>query len=427
MKCRRLFLSLLLTSLSASLPAQWIRQSSGVTTTLTDVATLDSVTAVVVGDDGSILRTTDAGLTWNNVAAPYSWVTKWLAVDFFDTMIGAVVGEHGTCALTTDGGMQWTYAAIPGDRSCLCVLSTPTLNIVGDDSGYVHFLNDSGEVWRSQRISDWPIRSIFVWRGAYLDQNWMRAVTPHSLCSAYGLHPDWWLEDTMEVFQGVGSEAFRGEYTGGGGPGYVVGVQGDTRAVPLIVRGSIPDSSWHPVSVGTTRDGALRDVSAPSHHAVYVCGTNGLLLKSTNGGEKWIEQTIPTTVALNAVSFFRDKIGFAVGDSGVILHTSNGGITQVDVESPIAPNGFALLQSYPNPLNPFNPGTHIGFVLPVRAFVTLVIYDALGREIAVLASRTFEPGRHTLTWYAGSCSSVVYFCRISAGRFTAVQKLVYMK
>ena len=55
---------------------------------------------------------------------------------------------------------------------------------------------------------------------------------------------------------------------------------------------------------------------------------------------------------------FNSQKGFVVGDSGVILTTSNGGVTEVkDIQS-IEPNKFELYQNYPNP---FNPTTKIGF------------------------------------------------------------------
>ncbi len=88
------------------------------------------------------------------------------------------------------------------------------------------------------------------------------------------------------------------------------------------------------------------------------------------------------------------------------------------------PFRFALFQNHPNP---FNPSTSIGFRLPVSGPVTVKVYDITGREAAVLSDRFFSSGSHRLEWNASGIGSGVYFCRIQAGEFTAVRKMVLMK
>ncbi|MDM7925605.1 MAG: T9SS type A sorting domain-containing protein [bacterium] len=97
----------------------------------------------------------------------------------------------------------------------------------------------------------------------------------------------------------------------------------------------------------------------------------------------------------------------------------NGGDAGVSV-----PFRFALFQNHPNP---FNPSTSVGFRLPVPGPVNVKVYDIMGREAAVLADRFFSAGSHRLEWNASGIGSGVYFCRIQAGEFTAVRKMVLMK
>ena len=72
---------------------------------------------------------------------------------------------------------------------------------------------------------------------------------------------------------------------------------------------------------------------------------------------------------------------------------------------------YSLKQNYPNP---FNPSTTISFSIPERSFVTLKIYDILGREVAELVNEEFETGNFEKTFEAGTISSGVYIYRISA-------------
>src|SRR3990172_8060763 len=72
-------------------------------------------------------------------------------------------------------------------------------------------------------------------------------------------------------------------------------------------------------------------------------------------------------------------------------------ITGVDAGDESNPMKFSLSQNYPNP---FNPTTTITFTLPVKLFVTLVVFDSLGREVSQLFSGEMPPGTHSRQWHA---------------------------
>ena len=88
------------------------------------------------------------------------------------------------------------------------------------------------------------------------------------------------------------------------------------------------------------------------------------------------------------------------------------------------PKEFRLDQNYPNP---FNPQTTIAFDLPRAGRVTLSVYDALGREVALLVSEMRPAGRHQLTWNASALPSGIYFYRLTAGAFSQTKALTLLK
>ncbi|RPH93909.1 T9SS C-terminal target domain-containing protein [candidate division KSB1 bacterium] len=88
------------------------------------------------------------------------------------------------------------------------------------------------------------------------------------------------------------------------------------------------------------------------------------------------------------------------------------------------PREFALYESYPNP---FNAVTAIRFDVPRASRVKLIVFDLLGREVAVLQDRFMEAGSHRVLFDAGALTSGVYFCRMTADDFTAVKKLLLVK
>ena len=96
--------------------------------------------------------------------------------------------------------------------------------------------------------------------------------------------------------------------------------------------------------------------------------------------------------------------------------------TSVDQEN--SPAQFQLFDNYPNP---FNSSTTITFTLPSRSYITLKIYDLIGREVATIVSGELGAGRYTRQWNAAGYSSGVYFYRLEAGNFVDVKKLVLMK
>jgi N-acetylneuraminic acid mutarotase len=89
------------------------------------------------------------------------------------------------------------------------------------------------------------------------------------------------------------------------------------------------------------------------------------------------------------------------------------------------PNKFALHQNYPNP---FNPTTAIEFSLPHTDFVTLKIYNILGKEVAMLVSEKLNAGNYSYSWDGGWLASGVYLYKIEVGQgFVRTRKMVLLR
>ncbi|TAK50675.1 MAG: choice-of-anchor D domain-containing protein [Bacteroidetes bacterium] len=88
------------------------------------------------------------------------------------------------------------------------------------------------------------------------------------------------------------------------------------------------------------------------------------------------------------------------------------------------PTEYALSQNYPNP---FNPTTVLKYQLPVSGYVTLKIYNVLGEEVATLVDGNQEPGYKSVPFDASGLSSGVYLYRLTAGTYSAVQKMLLIK
>jgi len=96
----------------------------------------------------------------------------------------------------------------------------------------------------------------------------------------------------------------------------------------------------------------------------------------------------------------------------------------VNNNTTVTPGSFNLAQNYPNP---FNPVTQIRFDIPKQSFVTLKVYDILGREVSNLVNEMRSPGSYLVDFNATSLSSGVYFYRLQAGSFESVKRMVLVK
>ena len=88
------------------------------------------------------------------------------------------------------------------------------------------------------------------------------------------------------------------------------------------------------------------------------------------------------------------------------------------------PSAYILHQNYPNP---FNPSTKINFAIPKEGFVSLKIYDMLGREIKTLFNDNLKAGTYTIDFNAGLLTSGIYFYKLQSGTFTDVHKMILLK
>ena len=88
------------------------------------------------------------------------------------------------------------------------------------------------------------------------------------------------------------------------------------------------------------------------------------------------------------------------------------------------PDKFSLSQNYPNP---FNPTTTINFSIPKSGFVTLKVYNVLGKEVASLVNEIKNAGSYAVDFSGSELTSGTYFYRIEAGDFTDVKKMILLK
>jgi hypothetical protein len=88
------------------------------------------------------------------------------------------------------------------------------------------------------------------------------------------------------------------------------------------------------------------------------------------------------------------------------------------------PTAFVLNQNYPNP---FNPSTRISYFVPNESFVTLKVYDFLGREVKTLVSENKSTGSYDVVFDASDIPSGTYFYNMSSDSYSETKKMMFLK
>ncbi|MCX6143645.1 MAG: T9SS type A sorting domain-containing protein [Ignavibacteriales bacterium] len=188
---------------------------------------------------------------------------------------------------------------------------------------------------------------------------------------------------------------------------------------PFLPADGVYEVSAYIPSIGNATDAR--------YQIVYSGGSVTKSINQSQNGDAW--------VSLGSYSFTKAsggsvRLGDQSSNAGQILafdavrwsRTQNLA-TDVLMTSKV-PVGSVLGQNYPNP---FNPATTIEFRVSSFEFISLKVFDVLGREVATLVDEVRPAGVYRVHWDASSLPSGVYYCRIQAGAFVESKKMVLMK
>jgi hypothetical protein len=87
-------------------------------------------------------------------------------------------------------------------------------------------------------------------------------------------------------------------------------------------------------------------------------------------------------------------------------------------------NDYSLSNNFPNP---FNPSTKIKYSIPQTSEVVIKIFDILGNEITTLVNEEKPIGNYELSWDATNLPSGIYFCRMTADKYSSTKKMILLK
>ncbi len=398
-----LFTGILLLSFVNITSAQWVvvdplPQSN----TLNSVVLVSPTTGWAVGDNGTILKTTDGGATWATQTSSFTGDLEGLF--FIDESNGTIVGSDGILR-TTDGGSTWEVSSSAVSLNSVS-FSNANNGVAVGGSGQFYRTTDGGANW--SRIGGFPVLSFEDI--AFADANNGIIVGEHGVIYRTTNGGASW----VSVSSGTGDWLFSASYAG---PDTIIVVGSNS-----FLRSLDGGINWQ-ISNDSDFD-SFYDVSFANANIGACVGVGEDIIKTTNGAADWKWQTSGTTESLLSVSFFDENHGIAVGRNGVIVITSNGGVTAVDDEEDGIPLSFSLKQNYPNP---FNPSTIIEYSVPQATNIKLEIFNTLGQKVATLLNEQISAGTHSVNFEANGLSSGIYLYKLTSENFSQSKKMILMK
>jgi photosystem II stability/assembly factor-like uncharacterized protein len=420
------FLVILLSGIN--IDSQWIQVNTGFPQFHTAVHFIDSSNGIACGSNGMIIKSVNGGLNWTLCN---SGTTQYLNdIKFVNNQIVIATGNNQIILRSTDSGNNWVTVQGPGARDYhikfLRVVNSTDAVAVSSDYispyyySFVYKTSNAGESWNALQVYS----SSGYMHFSDLNNGWAN--------TAVSTGPPFY-QYYIRVYRTTnGGNAFSSVYESSGNNvnegiiyfynpslGFRVTGFGTTYLYKSISGGT----SWS--SVFTLSSGReIFNFYFVNSNTGWFVGNNSMIYKTTNSGANWNQQIPLVSGSFYSVNFLDTNIGWvAAGNS--LLKTTNGGVPLgIHPVSTEIPNKFSLSQNYPNP---FNPNTKIQFSLLTSSFVTLIVYDALGRELESLVNEQLIAGTYKAEWSADKFSSGVYYYKLTAGDFNETKKMIYVK
>jgi photosystem II stability/assembly factor-like uncharacterized protein len=347
---------------------QWFHQNSGTNYTLSGSYFSNNDVGWIVGESGTILRTTNGGIDWTTQS---SGTTAYLSkVHFVNETTGWICGSPGTILKTTNGGQNW-FSQNSGTSLYLCDIYFSDLNtgwVVGGDwvSNITLILNttDGGINWIPQiNHSGSLLYDLF-----FIDSITGWAVGDYSIILKTTNGGSNWIEQHQNPSVDGGLSVFFTDYENG----WVVGWNG------IIMQTSDGGTNWSIYSsnlYGETFD----DVFFVDSNNGWIAGGGFYkILKTTDGGENWYLVNLPVSSGLASIFFTDENTGWATGANGTILHTINGSVPVELISFAATTNGNEVILNWSTATELNNQGFEIQRSIEGVEFFTVGFVNGYG-------------------------------------------------
>jgi photosystem II stability/assembly factor-like uncharacterized protein len=406
-----------------------------------------------------LIKTIDGGATWQDI---FNFNATVQDIEFYNENIGWCAENElgGNLLKTMDGGLNWENLNYFNNNA----LYLNKIGIINDSSIIITGVNAYAD-WTIFKTVDgglnWieipTFEQLYGGRIQFINENigWMRSQNELYKTTDAGFN---WQMQVSYLYDFYFINENEGWYV-------------NSNQINKTTDGGL---TWISQNSGTNN--TLYTINFVDQNNGWVCGDSGIILYTPNGGTPVELTGFKAEVSVNDVSLIWTTstetnnhgfeiqrksaktnwatIGFKEGtgtttepqsysytDENLSPGKYSYRLKQVDfdgtykysdvVDVEVAPSSFSLSQNYPNP---FNPTTNIEYRIPNKEYVTLKVFDILGKEVATLVNEEKPAGSNNVRFDGSNLpagkaglASGIYFYQIIAGEFTVTKKLIILK
>jgi len=372
---------------------------------------------------GGALRSTDYGATWVKIDSGFFTGTIFPIAVYSFAVVGdsLFAGTSNGVFMTSNDGTTWTETSngIDSDaasRNVQAMLLNGSNLFAGTQNG-IFFSSDRG--------ANWSRRDSGLYNDVYPHNNVLCMTAEGSVIFAsvndgriffstdtgkswkYYISNGW----SVECLVTMDSTLFAG-WVG-------ISASTDTTKSWVHLNSGLTDTVYHNffyIESVAAVDNYL--FAGTLDNGLYASSDQGMSWKAENSG--LLYPYVPDVWSIGNIEGY-----LIIGTSyGVYRRSLSEIITFVRNIHGTVPNDFSLDQNYPNP---FNPSTVISYDLSSNSFVTLEIFDLLGKKIRILITGYQNAQHYTIKFDASHFASGIYICKLTVNGNSVVQKMVLEK
>jgi hypothetical protein len=396
---KKLLYTLVILAFVSSVNAQWVQMSNGMGNDTTVVAMASIGSNIFAGsgrtNNCTVYISTNNGVSWSQTGLV---LPSGEEVNCLTTIGNTIIAGANDTYISTNNGSNWTSTL---EWHALGLATLGASVFAGTDFHGVYRSDNNGQNWTYCGLN---ISSAYTFsklgtnvfaglenNGVYISSNnganWTQA----------GLN-----NKTVHALTTLGTNIFAGTDTG-------------------IYISSNSGLNWSQTSMNTCYIFSL----TVNGNNIFAGATLGGIYISSNNGINWIQKNegLPANTNVLTLLIVNNYVFAGTFNKSIWRRPLSEMIGIKNISSEV-PSEFSLSQNYPNP---FNPTTKIKFDVVRVGDVKIVVYDAMGREVAVLVNESLNPGTYEATFDASQLTSGVYFYKITAGDFSETKKMILIK
>ncbi|MBS1494800.1 MAG: T9SS type A sorting domain-containing protein [Bacteroidetes bacterium] len=414
----------------------------------------------IVGFGGSIFKTSNSGSNWNYLNSSLGELAGLNTLKFVDSTTGYITGAAGIFLKSTNQGLNWVRSNIGYNNLTSSFFINSQTGYIGSEKSKLYKTTNSGNSWDTISLPFPHPDPRTIYSIYFIDSNIGFAGSETYIYKTTNAGLNW--KNVFETGSNIINSIHFINSTTGYFYNYKWSYSPGNPSYYMIYKSTNSGDNWNSIYYETnlnTVAGSVKFISSDIGYrnlggAVYKTLNGGLnwfpilnysdgteikilpnsiiylgSYKSTNNGVNWtVYETKVQTI--KDIQYINNLTGFLIGgNGGAILRTTDGGeiISSVyGITSNEITDNFSLHQNYPNP---FNPSTVIRYQLSVAGFITLKVFDLLGKEVAALVNEKQNAGSYSVDFNSTEFNlpSGIYFYTLNAGEFKETRKMILIK